>query len=563
MEYMLNNGTQAIISYKDYIDNSSFFERPTGGDVEVASGLAQITEVAGKSQEWNQLVKNRDFSSGTDWASGASGNTLAFGENKATLSVGVEETSSGVIKQGISIVSGHKYMIVYEAKCSVVGNFFGGYFGSPTQFFPPANFTGERQKISVIITAASNKSNLFIGPYRNTSPSSSYFTTGDTVEFYSCNVLDLTLLCIDNLTTVAEVEAWLAKNIGLKPYYPFNEGEVLNNKMEGLESIGRNLLDPATGKARIIGAYFDVYGNYYGITGTHGTLTFTSDLGEVSTITPDSDGKFQLETPGWLDVATPSDDCAVFIWWDGTKTDFVEHEVSKAYIDVTHIYGKKDGTGELVQVFPNGMAGLPSVKDILRNEGGVAVARRRMGKVDLGTLTWVKNTNSNGIVYYVTSGLSDLVKINSMTNKYACDRFTWQGRYIYSSSTVYNRSISTTSNGINVAIVPEKEYTDAATFKAAMNGVSLYFELATEEVFTDLVYQGSDHFADGTPVTLPVNYNVDNYGIEIILPLNGSEGVITSIPEIICKYKIYAQNNVDDNLNITTAPLKAIIAYPK
>ena len=72
-----------------------------------------------------------------------------------------------------------------------------------------------------------------------------------------------------------------------------------------------------------------------------------------------------------------------------------------------------------------------------------------------------------------------------------------------------------------------------------MSGVMLYFELATPEVYTDLVYQGSSIFADGTPVVLPINYQVSNWGVERVLPVNGST-INTAKPTLKCKYSIDA-----------------------
>lgn len=468
----------------------SFMERTTGGDAEVANGIAQIQEVKGKSQVWNQLVPDNAI------------------EQSFTKGAG----TGFVTSTGFPTIIGHTYL-VFARGLGILWRVRG------------ANTTTSRtSKYGIIFTAA----------YAETCGVQVNSDTGEVGTTYSFkfNALDLTILGIDNLTTVEEVEAWLKENIGLRPYYPFNAGTVLNNKMEGLESTNRNLLDPATGKARIIGAYSDVYGNYYGITGTHGALTFTSDLGETSEITPDSDGKFLLEEPGWLDVATPGEDCAVFIWWDGTKTDYVEHKVSKAYVDVTTIYGKKNGTGELVHGFPDGMAGIGDIKDLLRNEDGVAVARKRIGVVDMGTLNWS---------YQSTEAYFEAKIIDAKDNNYCeyiCSKYVFGGRK--SSSAMENVAIGCYyfNSGGNVYVrVKDTAYSDAGTFKTAMNGVPLYYELATEEVYTDLVYMGSEHFADGTPVKLPVSLEIDNWGIERAIPQN-DESLVTSAPEASILYAV-------------------------
>ena len=85
-----------------------------------------------------------------------------------------------------------------------------------------------------------------------------------------------------------------------------------------------------------------------------------------------------------------------------------------------------------------------------------------------------------------------------------------------------------------------------------MSGVILYYELDTPETYTDLVYMGSDYFADGTPVTLPVNYQEDNWGIERILPLNTSD-IKTAPATLVCKYSIDAVEAIDTHQAVLDA----------
>lgn len=533
----------------DVVD--SFVERTTGGDAEVSNGVAQLNEVAGRSQVWNQLVQNGNF------ADGFSGFRVATSHGTATAIDGVCHVTAIDADKSPYIypvnnplyILGHKYLFSAFIK-GAVGNVNIIPTGSPSQgqlgyrSFPTSGFTKAAFIWESPVTLQPSTSTKF--QIRGNAS-----IQGEIPEFYvtNINVIDLTLLGIDNLTTVEEVEAWLAKNIGLKPYYPYNAGTVLNAKMKGIESLGFNLLDPTTGKARIVGAYSDVYGNYYGITGTRGTLTFTSDLGEVSEITPDSDGKFLISTPGWLNVASAGADCAVFLWWDGTKTEYEEYDRNVANFDATHIYGRLNGTGERVQVFPDGMGGI-SAKDVVRVEDGVTVARKRMGKVaDMGTLNWRYNDS------VFRAELADLkVGGNCISSLY---RTTRPANIV---DGLVDKAIAVSGTNKNV-LLADSAYTSAADFKAAMSGVPLYYELATEQLYTDLVYIGSDIFPDGTPVTLPVNYIVNNWGIERQLPIP-SDGDPTSIPaEVSIRYTIDAAEQLDtiEKAGIFTEDLKANI----
>lgn len=507
----------------------SFMERTTGGDAEVANGLAQMVEVAGRSQQWNQLISNGDFSDGTTgWSPVGTDTQFSVSGGVATITrPAATENRTGYILRQMPYVSGHKYLFVALMKSNNATTQVAVY---PTNSGSDgySNFTvcPDWTLISYIWTRTGTDSRMGLRGRNNLDNTQN---VDFSAKFAYC--IDLTLLGIDNLTTVDEVKAWLAKNIGARPYYPFNEGTVLNNKMTGLESLGRNLLDPTTGKARIVGAYSDVYDNYYKIIGTHGALTFTSDWGEERVITPDANGEFRLLESGWLTVATPGADCSVFLWYDGTKTDYSEYTRDVAGLDLFHIWGKLNGAGELVRIWPDGQAGINDIKDVLRVENGETVARKRIGSVDMGTLTYTYDSTRSRFLSTANLGTLGIKPgMNALCSKYVI------GTSVTATTPDKQVSVNAASASSYVA-AKDSAYTDAATFKAAMNGVPLYFELATEQLYTDLVYQGSSLFADGTPVALPVNYNVDNWSIERIIPQNDT-AVVTAVPEISCKYSI-------------------------
>lgn len=505
----------------------SFFQRTTGGDAEVANGTAQLNEVKGKSQVWNQLVQNGNFADGTTgWTSAG---TVNYQVSDGILSVTTGANgAAGIISSSIVYqnIVGHKMygscLMKQDATQgdSKVAFRLGGQTALQGSVVYLDNNTNW-QKLSAIATATEGNANFYLtGRAGNIS-----------FKAKNCFLIDLTLLGIDNLTTVEEVEAWLAENIGEQAYYPYNPGEVLNNRMTGVESIGFNLLNPATGKADIIGAYSDVYGNYYGITGTHGTLTFTDKFGNEETITPDEDGKFLLEKAGELSVADAGEDCAVFLWWDGTQTEYKPYEKNVGALDVTHIYGKLNGEGEYVRVWPTGMPGIGDIKDSLKIVDGHVVAERKVGEIDLGTMTWTYESQNERMW---GAGCPFNYRTSWQAAAYAkCGKYVVM---IWDSTK--DKFIAPNGNGR--IYVRDSAYTDAATFKNAVAGILYYFELATPQVFTDLIYRDSEAFADNTPVTLPVNYKVDNWGIERIAPQNTEEAVVTTKPELTMRYSIDA-----------------------
>ena len=486
----------------------AFISRTAGGDAEIANGVAQILEVRGNSVKWNSLWQTNP---GTHAG-------VVTSESNNIVSITGSCTLTATDAMGISTIvipTGHVGYMKFVCT-EITGDYLLYLTGDWTN---TQRIEGSFQRI--IRPASSTKVRAVI----TLSPGKSYNLKG------YWTVFDMTALGIDNLTTVEEVEAWLAENIGPLEYYPYNAGTVLNNSMEGIETIGFNLLDPATGKAQIIGAYDDVYDNLYGITGTHGAITFKGADGTEETVTPDADGKFQLLVPGELTVANPGADCAVFIWWDGTKTDYEEYDRNVSYLDVKNIYGKLNGSGSLVQVFPDGLAGVNSIKDVLYVEDGKVVADKLTNGVDLGTLSWTKAgaTQAAPDGYFGASiGDGKISSLNVLCSRYQ----TAPGIGYYRDHIFINVSRQFAIVDIN--------YNDASTFKTAMNGVRAVYELATPQHYTDLVYINSSHFADNTPVALPVTFTVDNWGIENILPKNTSESVSTAPADLLCKYTMDA-----------------------
>ena len=98
--------------------------------------------------------------------------------------------------------------------------------------------------------------------------------------------------------------------------------------------------------------------------------------------------------------------------------------------------------------------------DTYESDGKVT---RKYGIVDLGTLTWLYYSSSESFMY--TTSVSNL---SSGTTKYICSKYANYG------SGAKCMSINGT-----ILRVYDSDYTDPATFKTAMSGVYLVYELAT------------------------------------------------------------------------------------
>lgn len=503
----------------------SFFERTTGGEAEVANGVAQLEEIQGNTGSVNQLAITTNYT-----VSNVTGTKNEDG------SVSIVGTASAdgllIISAVIKMTPSHKYCLCgnksgYSMRLTGYAAQIDG--GGGVIVTTTASDTGNRNIVFVLTSGVTYNVTIF-------------------PKFF-----DLTLMYGSGYepTTVTEFEQRLKDdlNLSLNDYIAYTKGKLVNVTFEGIESTGRNLLDPTTNKARILGVYSDDYDAYYGITGTYGTLTFVSDKGETSTITPDSEGKFLLEESGYLTVANPSN-CCVFLWWDGSKTDHVDYDKEVAYLDVKNIWGKAQGSDTLVQVFPYGMGGQEGWRDILKVIDGATVAVKNGERIDMSTLPINSGSVSNVYPFgYFSTRFPD--KKGGVTNiispKYLTTGTFKKDKNIFCSSTNSTGYIIDSSF---VTPTPDPTTTQTYTFdvqglKNSLQGHYVEYQLENSIIYTDLVYKNSPYFADGTPVILPMNYKVDNWGIERILPQNTSEDVVTAKPIISCKYSIDAVEDLD------------------
>ena len=150
---------------------------------------------------------------------------------------------------------------------------------------------------------------------------------------------------------------------------------------------------------------------------------------------------------------------------------------------------------------------------------------RRYGIVDLGTLNWTYYSGEGHIRFYATLPVTAKViasgqEIPNLINvKYIADT------YYNVFNDVTDKTISVTASGQQVAVY-DTAYTDAATFKTAMSGVYLVYELATPTTETASPYQaiqacdpdGTEEYVSTTVV--PVGHE-SKYYKDIISAVEG------------------------------------------
>jgi hypothetical protein len=196
------------------------------------------------------------------------------------------------------------------------------------------------------------------------------------------------------------------------------------------------------------------------------------------------------------------------------------------------ITGKLNGEGESVTIFPDGMRSAGSVFDsLVADEDGFArKAIVRMGSVDMGTLTWKLSQNASELNIFTSTAIQtkvgvNLAKSNIISQNYSVVRSTGIN-YINDKSVL----IATNYSKIQVG---DSSYSDAATFKTAMSGVELIYELAeykeyvldtpiplTFQAYHNGVIRQVPQAPDSAPMSMNATFALDAVGTITGLPQN-------------------------------------------
>lgn len=463
---------QTVLSEIDYTEDfATLYPIPdtlsdTDGTHRVLFSETQLREVAGNSIAYNQNSKI----SRTPATIGG----LTFATNDDG-SLSISGTSTG--EENISIgdfaeVSGHKFLAKtdfitgkptassgYWVKWKSVG--YGKDYGDGIIF--TANGTGNAK---VIFTADS----------ANTVVNSKLLI----------QLFDLTLMGLDSVSTVEEARSELLKRgIDIDQYNPYSEGEIRNTTASGVKVNGYNLFDGEwTGTSQKISANFIkvIQGQTYtlevlDLTTTYKILqqydanrsliknSYLANTNQVNSITLENSTcyvKLELRFASATDIPLN----AVAFHLTGSRTGYAPYKEPKAIsFASTELLGAGEAHDTIEVVEGDKVAGIQRYN---------LVHVKRVGTVDLGTLSWYSSATRN---HYrmVTEGLIDSIKketLNVLCIKYLPETVNQQYEDVM--------GVAVANNG-KLYIYDEKYnlQTDAPTFKTAMSGVILNYELAT------------------------------------------------------------------------------------
>ena len=457
-------------------------------------------EIVGGSVAWNQYVQNGDFSDGsTGWEKTNTATQINSTDSK-TLTMDCAAVNSG-IRTSTSYIKDHKYLKTADVKSTAIVR-----FDIDGAFVKTSLGSGNWETLVNVFDYNYNSNTFYL--YIRLQSNATVF--GE-VQVRNVMLIDLTVMfgstiadyiyALEQATAGAGVA--LFKSLFPKDYYAYDSGSM--QSVSGLSehrTVGFNAwdeewevgsLNPTTGEKadatdRIRSKNFiPITGNqYYFSTQTVANTLWANVL-------------FYDENKNYIDyrgvyspnsTSNPNYNNPVTPYARAKYMRFVVNStygnVYKNDICINISDSAKNGTYEPYDghSYPLDdsltLRGIPTLVDgKIKWDGDVystdGKVMRRYGIVDLGTLTWTRNTDYAN-PFYVSSVTA---KLNSSQNM-CCLKYAYGN--LITGTTALNNMVDKTinaGNGSNYIYVRDDAYTDAATFKAAMSGVMLVYELAT------------------------------------------------------------------------------------
>ena len=482
---LLHVGTADDLAGRGESVPAEFGFRASGGK-SIKDGRAYIKRIKGNSVVWNQLFT---FQYATMISSGV---TVSKNADNSLTCVGTLTDTYFNFGQFQSNIENHKYLFILDASAALDGYSFG-LLNRNAQVTISGGFA------YVFHTNSDISKGKYIG-IRG-------FSIGNEInENLLALQIDLTKMfgAGNEPSTIEDFNARMA-TLCIEDMNAYNEGEVVNMKASGIKSVGFNAWDEewelgtlGSNGANIPSDLRIRTKNYIRILPKqqyYFCVPRISDNNLGAVCYYDKDKQFLLiDYPIKNSIrTTPNNAYYMKIAFYVDYGTTYNHDIC---INLVHS-GYRNGEYEpyvedvldlpTLDLFPNGMNKIGDVYDEYDEEKSV----QRIGVVDMGTLNFK----------YALERF--LVKIPTMLTNggILCAKYSATTE----STNAPDKSIS---NGAyydyNTIAIKDTSYTDAATFKEAMQGVMLYYELA-EPIVTEL--DAEDQFRD--------YYNVADFGTEM------------------------------------------------
>lgn len=351
-------------------------------------------------------------------------------------------------------------------------------------------------------------------------------------------VFDLTLMGLDSVSTVEEARSELLKRgIDIDQYNPFSDGEIRNTTASGVKVRNYNLLNINRTQGTLNGADYTMgnkqdfeEGNYYNslsindyvlqntvknikVEGTQITFTATSfayGLGFPVRVIPGKSYSLDM-TP----VLNPHPSYKIVMWYDDSGSyigsdAIVNSEsitapingywgvillrssgdnVTCSYKDICfHLSTIRTGYApykepKAISFASTELLGAGEAHDTIEVVEGDKVAGiqrynlvqvKRVGTVDLGTLSWAYSSTKFTAIINTLGGKREWQKVPNLI----CSRYKTVGM-VNVVDDINDKSVTYIKNEDKHIQIKDTSYTDATAFKTAMDGVILNYELAT------------------------------------------------------------------------------------
>lgn len=441
----------------------------------------QLREVAGNSVTYNQLIIVPTLPTTTK-------NGITFtnnGDGSVTIQGTATAQTTFILCGNLnrSIPFGHKVMITN--------------FATPNGYFL---YDGYESNLGNLV----NSPNAYIKAKEGSSTiispriSIDNGTVIDTAQTVKVMYFDLTMMGLDSISTVEEAKSELLKRgIDIDQYNPYSEGEIRNTTASGLKVNGYNLFDGefeggaysgSTGLKENGENAFRSVGYTKVAPGKKYTLYFENIMpGGAYVLEYDKNKKYIKRTSNDtvfdLTLTSNTQYITIFYYKSGSnwgsnvptnsntcfhlttlRTGYAPYKESKAIsFASTELLSAGEAHDTIEVVEGDKVAGIQRYN---------LVHVKRVGTVDLGTLSWVYSSKTNRFSVLLSDAKPSTN--NETKGNIICS--------LYQSAT-YTETLSvdkTTAIDLSSYLyVRDTEYNDVATFKTAMNGVILNYELAT------------------------------------------------------------------------------------
>ena len=446
----------------EFTQESEFTIRATADGEIVKDGAARIESIKGNSVVWNQLLSG-DFS--------VQYGTLTQVNNKYTIVPSGDYP--GIKKDGVVPIVGHKYIAI----CSKTG-------GSSEL---KLNWAGYDEKVNMVFTASNvNKSSFIIyGNYEV-----------DTFTLIRPILVDLTMMfgSGNEPTTIEQFYQRIPMGVDMNAY---NEGEVIGVRPDGIKSVGVNQWDEEWELGGVDGASGQKYDsttrirtrNYIPIVSgatyhIHiGSLANNATAGSICWY--DEGYKFIEYVPIYAhkEYTAPASARYCLIGFYTSYGTTYNHDIciniSDAEKNGTYeSYIKRIQTLDIIgKYFPEGMRSVGTAHDEIRyNKASQKWEKvQRIGEVDLGTIDYSRG--KYGDVYAFSCQIPQANKMVGLANM-TCGIYVARAVGAAALNNMEMRGDDRVAYP-NSLYIRNDAYTDTASFKAAMRGVMLYYELAT------------------------------------------------------------------------------------